>query len=199
MRPWLLAFGVLGVCLGVPSPQFAQEPLSLPPAPTPWEIAMPRELPAAPPLYASRQPPPTIVRNPFLDVDFLIGVPLAARVGLAVFRHDEHAVLLEGMVGLDYVIIPFVAAGARYRFVAWHGQHSQLVIKPGVDAYAGVIPFGGDFAGVGCDVACVFLHNGPHLGFEWGVDFGAIGVLGVHHANLSGVVPLVSFILGVNF
>lgn len=156
---------------------------------------LPRSLPAAPPAYVQPVLPTPSERNPLLDVDLLLGVPIAARVGLAVFRHDEHAVLLEGMAGLDYIIIPFLAAGARYRCVAWHGQRSELVIKPGVDVYAGIVPifFAVPFVGVGGDVACVFLHNGPHHGFEWGVDLGAIAIID------GGVVPLASFILGFNF
>jgi hypothetical protein len=198
MRPWLLFLGTVGICLGLPSLVVAQEAPPLPPAPTtpaPWEIAMPQVLPAPPPTYVPSEQRSPIERNPFLDVDFLIGVPIAVRAGLAVFRHSEQAFLLEGVAGLDYLVIPFVAAGARYRFVAWHTQRSELVIKPGVDAYLGVVPlfFVLPFVAIGGDVACVFLHNGPHHGFEWGVDLGAIGIPG------GGTVPLASFILGFNF
>jgi hypothetical protein len=198
MRPWLLVLGSLGVSLGLPSLDFAQDAPLLPPAlatPAPWEIAMPRGLPTAPLSSVQCETHSPIERNPLLDVDFLLGVPIAARVGLAVFRHDEQAVLLEAMAGLDYLIVPFVAAGARYRFVAWQGERSELAIKPGVDAYAGVVPifFAIPFVALGGDVACVFRHNGPHVGFEWGVDLGAIGIIN------GGVVPLASFILGLNF
>jgi hypothetical protein len=202
VRPWLLIHGLLSVCLGLPSLAVAQEAPLLPTGPTtpaPWETAWPRGLPAETP------PPPApielslpIERNPFLDVDVLLGVPTAARVGLAVFRYKEQALLVEAMAGLDYFIIPFVAAGARYRFVAWHTERFELVIKPGADAYAGVAPFvigALPVFGIGGDVACVFLHNGPHHGAEWGVDLGAIGLGG---ASI-GAVPLASFILGFNF
>jgi hypothetical protein len=143
-----------------------------------------------------------IERNPLFDVDFLIGVPIAARVGVAVFRHMEQALLLEGMAGLDYLIIPFVAAGARYRFVACHTERFELVIKPGVDAYAGVVPLFMPLPilGIGGDVACVFLHNGPHHGWEWGLDLGAIAIMGSGGGgSVRGVAPLASFILGFNF
>lgn len=199
MRPWLFILGALVVGLEPPSRIVAQEAPLLPPPPTdpaPWAVTWPQGLATeTPPPSVPSQPCSPIQRNPLLDVDFLLGVPIAARVGVAVFRHDEQAVLVEAMAGLDYLIIPFVAAGARYRFVAWHTQRSELVIKPGVDAYAGVVPFifAGPFVAVGGDVACVFLHNGPHHGFEWGVDLGAIGIIN------GGVVPLASFILGFNF
>ncbi len=165
-------------------------------SPAPWEIPMPQGLPAPPPpVYVPSERPSSIERNPLLDIDFLLGVPIAMRVGVAVFRHNEQALLLEGMVGLDYLIIPFAAVGARQRFVAWHTKHTELVIKPGVDGYVGVVPifFGGVFAAVGGDVAFVFLHNDARHGFEWGVDLGAIGIIN------GGVVPLASFILGFNY
>jgi hypothetical protein len=199
MRPWLLILGPLGVCLGLPALVGAQEAPLLPPAPAapaPWEIAWPQALPTAtPPTDVPSERRFPLERNPLWDIDFLLGVPIAARVGLAVFRHDEQAVLLEAMGGLDYLVIPFLAAGVRYRFVAWHTQRSELVIKPGVDAYAGVVPlfFPVPFVGVGGDVAFVFLHNTPLVGWEWGLDLGAIGLI------QGGVLPLVSFILGFNF
>jgi hypothetical protein len=199
MRPWLLILGPLGVCLGLSSLALAQETPLLPPAPvtpTPWEIPVPQGLPTAtPPSDLPSERRSLIERNPLFDVDFLLGVPIAARVGLAVFRSDERALLVEGMAGVDYLIIPFLAAGVRYRFVAWHTQRSELVIKPGGDAYAGVVPifFPIPFVGIGGDVACVFHHNGPHHGWEWGFDLGAIGIIG------GGVVPIASFILGFNF
>lgn len=197
MRPWFLVLGALGVCLGQSSHLAAQEAPSLSPAPAgsaPWEIAMPRGLPAAPPLYVEDPPPAPCERNPWLDVDFLLGLPFAVRTGLAIYRHKEQALLLEGLVGVDF-IIPIAAVGARYRFVAWHGQRSELVIKPGIDAYVGVVPFFfvGVASGIGGDVAFVFHHNGPRHGFEWGVDLGALGIFN------GGVVPIVSFILGFNF
>ncbi len=201
MRLWLHVLGILSVCLGLPSVAGAQEAPLLPPAPTapaPWEIAWPQGLPATPPpVYAPDERRSVIERNPLLDVDILLGVPIAARVGLAVFRHNEQALLVEAMGGLDYLIIPFVAAGARYRFVAWHTQRSEVVLKPGVDAYAGVAPLWLPLPifGVGGDVACVFLHNGPHHGWECGVDLGGIGLLG----HGTGFAPLASFILGFNF
>lgn len=199
VHPLSLLLGPLVFCLGLPSLVVAQSALVLPPAPAtpaPWEIAMPQGLPtASTPVYVPREQPSLIERNPLFDVDFLLGVPVAARVGLAVFRHDEQALLVEGMAGLDYLIVPFLAVGARYRFVAWEGRRSELVIKPGIDVYAGVVPifFAVPFVAIGGDVACVFLHNGPHLGFEWGVDLGAIGIIN------GGVVPLASIILGINF
>lgn len=206
MRPWLLPLGLVGFCLGLPSPAVAQEaPLLLPgPAvPPPWQTDWPRELPVqTAPEAAPIELDVPINRNPLIDVDFLLGLPVAARVGVAVFRHKEQAVLLEAMAGVD-LVVPFVAAGARYRFVAWHTKQAELVIKPGVDVYAGVVPFVGfsdatvspSFYGVGGDVACVFLCNAPRLGFEWGVDLGAIGIMGAG----SQALPLASFILGFNF
>ncbi len=199
MRPWLLILGPLGVCLGLPSLASAQEAPLLPPAPAapaPWEITWPQGLPTAtPPTDIPIEQCCLIRRNPLLDFDLLLGVPIAARVGLAIFRHNEQALLLEAMGGLDYLVIPFGAIGARYRFVAWHTQRSELVIKPGVDAYAGVLPlfFPIGFVAIGGDVACVFLQNGPHHGWEWGLDLGAIGPIN------GRALPLVSFILGFNF
>lgn len=199
MRPWLLILGSLVVGLELPSRVVAQEVPVLPPAPaapTPWMATWPQAVPTeAPPTFVPSQRPSPIERNPLLDVDFLLGVPIAARVGLALFRYNEQALLVEAMAGLDYLIIPFAAAGARYRFVAWHTQRSELVIKPGADAYVGVVPLflPMPFFAVGGDVACVFLHNGPHHGLEWGVDLGALGLMTGH------VLPIASFILGFNF
>jgi hypothetical protein len=202
MRSWLFLLAPVGVCLGLPSLAFAQDAPVLVPAPaTPaaWEITWPKGLPAeTPPPSIPSEQPLLIERNPLLDVDVLLGVPIAARLGVAVYRHNEQAVLLESMAGLDYLIAPFIAAGVRYRFVAWHTQRSELVIKPGVDAYAAAALFFVPLLGVGGDVACVFLHNGPHHGWEWGLDLGAIGFVGADN-NSGGVLPLVSFILGFNF
>jgi hypothetical protein len=202
MRPWLLILGSLGVCLVLPSLAVAQEaPLLLPApdAPDPWEIAWPQGVPpATPSTDIPNERRFSIERNPRFDLDILLGVPAAVRVGLAVFRHNEQALLVEAMGGVDYLVIPFVAAGARYRFVAWHTPRYELVIKPGVDAYAGAAPFvigALPIFGIGGDVACVFLHNAPGHGWECGVDLGAIGLSG---ASI-GAVPLASFILGFNF
>ncbi|HEY7328356.1 MAG TPA: hypothetical protein VH592_11980 [Gemmataceae bacterium] len=204
MRPWFLILGPFGVWLVLPSLAVAQEAPLLPRAPAPpapWEVAWPKGLlNATPAADDAIDLSDSIEYNPLLDVDFLLGVPIAARVGVAVFRRHEQALLLEGMAGLDYLIVPFVAAGARYRFVACHTQRFELVIKLGVDAYAGAALFLVPIFGVGADVACIFLHNGPHHGFEWGVDLGAIGLIGARgDSSAVGVAPLVSFIFGFNF
>jgi hypothetical protein len=207
MRSWLFLLGPLGVCLGLPSLAFAQDAPLLVPAPaTPaaWEITWPKGLPAeTPPPAVSTELRLPIERNPLIDVDVLLGLPTAARVGVAVFRHNEQALLVEATAGLEAVIIPFVAVGTRYRFVAWHGQRTEWVIKPGVDAFVADVPHGDNSGitnstvfGIGVDVASVFLHNSPNHGWEWGLDLGAIGGGG---GGVSGVLPIVSFIFGFNF
>jgi hypothetical protein len=193
MRPWLLVLSLLAFSVALSSAQAQQV--------APWQLDPP---PALQPAVIVAPPPavePLSAVGPqqWMDIEVLLGLPTALRVQRAVFRHDDHALLLEGLVGFD-IIIPLAGVGARYRFAPYNGERNAFVLKPGLDAYFLVNPFAGLFGSAagavvgGADVECLWYHtcgDSHRFGWELGIDLGVL--FG------SGAFPIVSGIGGIHF
>ncbi len=131
MRPAFLALGVILVLAGWADAQTA--PPVVPPN-------------YSSPAYSSQvndgtggvapgRPFAAVPYEPPWSVDLLLGLPTGVRFQRSLGDDIGRDWLIEGFVGLDFVIFPTVGCGLRRRLMALRGEHDALVLSPGVGAY----------------------------------------------------------------